>query len=126
MSIPLRLKEFLRYIQISEDKFTDRVNLSRGFVSKPRDSIRKKSLDKIKEVYPELNTDWLITGKEDMLIENSKVLSINKNIKSQNDETIEVLQRYLDELRALELKDDKADAVIDYLDKTLRHKKISK
>lgn len=39
------------------------------------DSIRTASLDKIKSVYPELNTAWLLTGVGDMLDSEKTVCS---------------------------------------------------
>ena len=80
MTVKERLKMFVHYIKISEDRFTDNVGLSRGWVSKDRDTIRKKSLDQIKDKYPEVNTDWLKTGKEEMLIGISRIVSLINSV----------------------------------------------
>ncbi len=60
--------EFLRYKGLSQLKFEESVNLSRGFVNNIGDSIREASLQKIVSVYPELNIAWLKTGVGTMLI----------------------------------------------------------
>lgn len=62
-----RLKLFLASINISEGAFEKATGLAKGFVSKVGDSIRTSSLEKIKSVYPSLNTSWLLTGEGDML-----------------------------------------------------------
>lgn len=66
-----RLKLFLASINISEGSFEKATGLAKGFVSKVGDSIRTSSLEKIKSVYPSLNTSWLLTGDGDMLINNN-------------------------------------------------------
>ena len=48
-----RLLRFLKYLNLSQLKFEESVNLSRGFVNNIGDSIRESSLQKIKAVYPE-------------------------------------------------------------------------
>lgn len=63
-----RMIEFLRYKGLSQLKFEESVNLSRGFVNNIGDSIREASLQKIVSVYPELNIAWLKTGVGTMLI----------------------------------------------------------
>ena len=81
MNIRDRLIQFLAHENISQGKFEEKVGLSTGFVSKVGDSIRKKSLDKILAVYPNLNTVWLISGVGEMLIpENDHPKRSGKNI----------------------------------------------
>lgn len=67
MTTKERLISFLAYVRISQGGFEKKVGLSTGFVNNVGDSIRKKSLDKISAVYPDLNTAWLLTGTGDML-----------------------------------------------------------
>ena len=73
MNLKDRVIEFLKYLQIGQDKFEKKVGLSSGFVNKIGDSIRKKNLDKILLAYPELNINWLMTGIEPMLLNQSTV-----------------------------------------------------
>ena len=63
-----RLKEFLKANNLSEGKFERLVGLSNGFVSNVGDSIRTKNLEKITNMFPSLNTAWLLTGAGEMLI----------------------------------------------------------
>jgi hypothetical protein len=62
-----RLIEFLAYLSIGQNKFEENVGLSRGFVNKIGEGITEKTLKKIVEAYPELNTNWLKTGEGEML-----------------------------------------------------------
>lgn len=62
-----RMVEFLAHLGMGQNKFEKSVGLSTGFVSNIGDSIRRKSLDKILAVYPELNVNWLLTGEGKML-----------------------------------------------------------
>ncbi len=67
MNIKQRMLNFIEYNGLDIKRFELNVGLSNGFVSHIGDSIRKKSLDKISERYPELNLNWLLTGIGDMI-----------------------------------------------------------
>lgn len=71
-----RLKSFLASINKSEGIFEKETGLAKGFVSKVGDSIRTSSLEKIKAIYPKLNTAWLLTGEGEMLKEEKATSAI--------------------------------------------------
>lgn len=52
---------------MSENDFEEKCGLSRGFVSKDRDCIRKNNLLKIQEAFSDINIIWLQTGEGQML-----------------------------------------------------------
>lgn len=62
-----RLKEFLTYKDIGQNKFADNVGISAGYINNLKDSIGSKIINKISGAYPELNIDWLLTGEGNML-----------------------------------------------------------
>ena len=62
-----RLLQFLRYKNQGQQKFEISIGMSNGWVNKVGDSIRENPLQKIKEVYPELNIAWLKSGVGEML-----------------------------------------------------------
>lgn len=62
-----RLLQFLRYKNQGQQKFEISIGMSNGWVNKVGDSIRENTLQKIKEVYPELNIAWLKSGVGEML-----------------------------------------------------------
>jgi hypothetical protein len=65
-----RLMEFLKYLKIGQNKFAESVGLSRGYVNNIGDNMTLKTVNKILQVYPMLNGDWLLTGEGEMLVEN--------------------------------------------------------
>lgn len=62
-----RLIEFIAYLKMGQGKFEKACGLSNGFVTNIRDGFSTPNLSKIMGRYPELNIDWLITGKGEML-----------------------------------------------------------
>ena len=62
-----RLKRFLAYKRIGQNRFGAMCGLSANFVNGIAVSIQPKSLDKISAVFPELNTVWLLTGEGEMI-----------------------------------------------------------
>lgn len=62
-----RLLQFLRYKKLGQQKFEISIGMSNGWANKVGDSIRENTLQKIKEVYPELIIAWLKSGVGEML-----------------------------------------------------------
>jgi phage repressor protein C with HTH and peptisase S24 domain len=62
-----RLIEFLAYLGMGQTKFEEKVGLSRGLINNIKGDISLKTLTKITDAYPELNEEWLKTGKGKML-----------------------------------------------------------
>jgi hypothetical protein len=82
-----RLIFFLEYLGIGQNKFAQNVGLSAGYVNNLGESISSRSLNKILNVYPQLNEKWLLTGKGEMIkpINTQKAKgnnSINSNINN--------------------------------------------
>ena len=82
-----RLIIFLEYLGIGQNKFAQNVGLSAGYVTNLGESISSRSLNKILNVYPQLNEKWLLTGKGEMIkpINTQKAKgnnSINSNINN--------------------------------------------
>lgn len=67
MGIKERLMQFVGYKNISVQAFESNVNLSNGAVSKMGEGTRRSTIDKISNVYPELNINWLLTGEGEMI-----------------------------------------------------------
>ena len=82
-----RLIIFLEYLGIGQNKFAQNVGLSAGYVNNLGENISSRSLNKILNVYPQLNEKWLLTGKGEMIkpINRQKAKgnnSINSNINN--------------------------------------------
>lgn len=67
MSVKERLKEYLKYEDISIITFEKSINASNGYVNSISKSIGIDKLDTIIENYPNLNIEWLLTGRSTML-----------------------------------------------------------
>lgn len=66
MTVRERLKFYLKENNISQHAFADSINVSSGYVNAIRKSIQPDKLSIIKEKYPDLNIDWLLTGDGEM------------------------------------------------------------
>lgn len=67
-SVKERLKEFLKYKNLSQKKFEEICGLSNGYVNSMRKSIKPETYDEqIASNFPELNKVWLLLGKGEML-----------------------------------------------------------
>lgn len=66
-----RLKEFIQYTGLSNNKFAERVNLSGAQISYMVNSRKKFGVDKLINIFnefPELSAEWLLKGKGEMLL----------------------------------------------------------
>ena len=82
-NVKSRLIEFLKFKSISQKAFAQSVGVSAGFVNAIRVSIQPKTLEKISNVYPDLNITWLLTGLGPMLLDvapPAQVSSVNSAV----------------------------------------------
>lgn len=76
-----RILQFIEYKRLSKNKFYKETGLSNGILDK-QGGISSDSLEKIYYVYPEINLDWLLTGKGEMLKKEGLVQEAHNNISS--------------------------------------------
>ena len=76
-NVKSRLIEFLKFKSISQKAFAQSVGVSAGFVNAIRVSIQPKTLEKISNVYPDLNITWLLTGVGPMLLDGAPPASVS-------------------------------------------------
>jgi len=76
-----RLIEFLAYLGMGQNKFEEKVGLSRGLINKIGDSIREVNKNKILSIYPDLNWDWILTGNGSMLKSDNKISIVDSDKK---------------------------------------------
>lgn len=62
-----RLIEYLRFKRISQIEFTKKLGVSSTYIGAMRKSIPTPKLQKICELYPDLNRDWLLYGEGEMI-----------------------------------------------------------
>jgi hypothetical protein len=66
-TVKQRLLDFIYYLRISQAEFCDKIGASHAYVTSMRKSISSDKLSAISAQYPELNIEWLLTGKGEML-----------------------------------------------------------
>lgn len=86
-AVKSRLVEFLEYKGLDKSVFERMCGLANGFVDKTNSRMRKSSLNSISATFPELNTDWLMSGKGEMIIE------VESEPKQETSEVMALLQR---------------------------------
>lgn len=81
MSVKQRLKEYVSYKKLSDRQFSLSIGVSAGYINSISKSIQPDKLNSISVQYPDLNTDWLLTGNGEMLKNSDK-----KSIRIENNQ----------------------------------------
>ena len=98
MPVKERIIEYLDFKGISKSEFGREIGVSSAYISSMRKSFQPDKIQSIAAKYPDLNLDWLLTGKGSMLKEEPKAtLSLSAEelwelVKSQQ-RTIENLTK---------------------------------
>ena len=66
-TVKQRLIKFIKYKSISQGKFEKAIGVSNGFVNNISKSIGVEKVQRISDVFPELNMGWVLTGEGEML-----------------------------------------------------------
>lgn len=91
-TVKQRLTDFLKVKGVSKSEFGRRIGVSSAFVTSIRVSIQPDKLESIALEFPDLNTDWLMTGKGPMLrpvVDSSVIVNGNGNFGNGNGNTIQ-------------------------------------
>lgn len=101
MNINERISKIIEYSKLSASEFADEIDVQRSSISHITSGRNKPSLDfiiKIKDQFPEINWDWLIKGKGEMII-TKEISSPHKELDNQPKEppTPSGLFSFLDE-----------------------------
>ena len=96
-----RILDLIEYKKITIQKFFELTGIKRGFLDsdKLNQSVSDRHLAMIFAAFPDINAEWLITGKGEMLRNGSDSISENRESSIINDEhiksLIEILNRTL-------------------------------
>jgi hypothetical protein len=74
-NISFRIKQIIDYKGISVRNFEQKIEASNGLIAnsiKKSTDIQSKWLSKIIEIFPDINSSWLLCGIGEMLIENGE------------------------------------------------------
>jgi len=72
MDVKERIKQFIDFKQLSERKFSKKISPSETYFTSTK-TIGSDKLEKIAENFPELNMDWVITGRGEMIIKEEQI-----------------------------------------------------
>lgn len=70
MTVKQRLLEFLRFKRISQTEFSRLLGVSATYIGAMRKSLSDDKVSKLRKLFPDLNTAWLLYGEGEMLIDN--------------------------------------------------------
>lgn len=99
-----RIKQIISYYNLSINSFSQKIGANQVTINQQMNGDRKISLDTILKIvnsFELISTDWLLTGKGDMLcnvnhspIQNDDLLVTNRNLS----ETVKSLSRTIENL----------------------------
>lgn len=102
-----RIPLFLASQEITTKDFLDRTGLKKGYtdISTINSEVKESVLSKILESYPDINLEWLLTGKGEMLKseavpigECARCAELEKELKSAKDRIIELQEQLIESL----------------------------
>jgi len=101
--IKKRLTQFLKHLGIGQEKFAKKVGLSKGYVNNIKDNITLNTVNKILQIYPQLNENWLLTGEGEMLKENYCIdlRPESKKTDGKNEKLLEQFNHEISEIIAI-------------------------
>ena len=105
-----RVLQFIEYTGLNKASFEKMVGLSNGAVDKMGANTRHSTVDKISKTFPEINRDWLMTGKGNMLNEGAS----NNGVVEISAEAWNVIKKQADSLAS---KDRQVEELISILKK---------
>lgn len=107
-----RLKQIIDYYSITPYNFSQKIGVSEGAIRKvmaQNTTLRSDTLDKISQNFADINIDWLVTGRGEMLRKPDNTTNENTLTATTNDN----LQSLIDMLnRTLIEKDKQIDRLL--------------
>lgn len=79
MSVKERIIEYTKFKEISTREFCRIIGVSETYVNSMRNSIQPDKLVRIVHAFPDLNTEWLLTGEGEMIKGNTTLPPIERD-----------------------------------------------
>lgn len=92
-----RIKLFLRYLNIGQNSFESKVGWSNGYINNTK-NISADKLNQVFNEYPQLNINWLITGKGEMIDTSALSDPTEQTIGMVEEGAVEYKNKYLEML----------------------------
>ena len=74
-----RLLQFIDFLGLKPHRFNVICGLSNSYTAVMRKGIGSKAIEKIAVAYPFLNTEWLLTGKGEMILDDANNIYVQRN-----------------------------------------------
>lgn len=114
MSVKERLKKFIESNNMTVKQFEESISASNGYVNSISKSIGIEKLEKIIEIYPNLNIEWLLAGKGTHLKNADNFISEPSANYEKTDNKckylIELLEYQKDEIKNLKKEVERVNA----------------
>lgn len=117
MDTQSRLIEFIHSKKISISDFERISNLSTGYVHKIKNSVGKRALGDIQRAFPDLNSNWLLTGEGEML--NPSVVQNNQNGDNIHGQSVTVNKTETDYIAIIKMQSEQLSKSQEQIDRLL-------
>ncbi len=98
MNTKTRLKLFVKQKGYGRNKFENLIGISIGYLSTKNETINSDVIEKSKIFFPDLNLDWLITGKGEMIVPPIQPDSAEQNLEAGEEGMTDYKDKYLEVL----------------------------
>lgn len=71
-----RLLEYLRFKRMTQTEFTQLMGVSGAYVGAMRRSLSDEKVNKMRKLFPDLNTSWLLYGDGEMILSDGPVSTV--------------------------------------------------
>ena len=116
MSVQERLEIYIRSKGLGNYQFEMKVGLSQGYIKRVRNCLHPKKIKRIANAFPDLNIEWMIIGRGEMIVNTPNKLyenEIQKLLREQNNLQQDMINRL-----KMELSEAKAERIA--LDKEVK------
>ena|SRR5690606_38273556 len=86
MSVKNRLKEYIKYKNMAISDFEKSINASNGYINSINKSIGLDKLSLLVEKYSNLNLEWLLIGKGEMIKSEESFSHLGANVQFNKEE----------------------------------------
>lgn len=114
-----RLKYIRDYADMGQTKFEEHVGLSRGYFNKSNGNLSSDTILKMLSKFPDLNIEWLITGKGEPFKEDPNKENPNK----ENESAQKATEKYYQSL--IKTRDELFSVQIDYIFQSMKSNNVS-
>ncbi len=116
MSVQERLEIYIRSKGLGNYQFEMKVGLSQGYIKRVRNCLHPEKIKRIANAFPDLNIEWMIIGRGEMIVNTPNKLyknEIQKLLREQNNLQQDMINRL-----KMELSEAKAERIA--LDKEVK------